>query len=84
MMVRRTRGGSYILRDTTNDIVTQGVPVSRLRLDLSPDSFEVDHVVDHRGTTGAREFLVRWKFFDASYDQWVTASDINTLECVTD
>ncbi|OBQ32496.1 MAG: hypothetical protein AN485_21335 [Anabaena sp. MDT14b] len=89
MVVRRTRGGSYILRDTTNDIVTQGVPVSQLRLvsyenNLSPDSFEVDHVVDHRGTTGAREYLIRWKGFDASYDQWVAASDVNTLECVTD
>jgi hypothetical protein len=88
MVARRTHGGSYILRDTTNEIVTQGVPVSQLRLvsyenNLSPDSFEVDHVVDHRGTTGAREYLIRWKGFDASYDQWVAASDVNTLECVT-
>ena len=32
MVARRTRGGSYFLRDTTNDIATQWVPVSQLRL----------------------------------------------------
>ena len=34
------------------------------------NEFEVDHIVDHRGPTTARQYLIRWKDFDDKYDTW--------------
>ncbi|OBQ33349.1 MAG: hypothetical protein AN485_18965 [Anabaena sp. MDT14b] len=89
MVVRRSRSGGYILKDTLNEELVQKVPASQLRLvsyegGLSPDSFEVDHIVSHRGSPGSREYLIRWKGFSAGDDSWVTEKDINSLGCVSE
>jgi hypothetical protein len=89
MVVHRFRGGPYTLRDTTNDLLCHKVPASQLRLvsyegALSPDSFEVDHIVDHKGDMSERSYLVRWKGFDPDDDSWVKHKDIQTLACIAE
>jgi transposase InsO family protein len=89
MVVRRSRGGAYVLRDTTRDELSQRVPASQLKLisyegNLSPDSFEVEKIVDHSGTADDRKYLVRWKNFSPQHDSWVDARDVLTLGCVTE
>ncbi len=77
MVTHRSRGGPYTLRDTTNDVLSHKVPASQLRLvsyegGLCPDSFEVDHIVDHRGDNADRSYLIRWKGFSEEDDSWVS------------
>ena len=89
IVVHRSRGGPYTLRDSTNDLLCHKVPASQLRLvsyegALSPDSFEVDHIVDHKGGVRDRSYLVRWKGFDPEDDSWVKHEDIQTLACIAD
>ncbi len=89
MVVRRSRGGAYALRDTTRDELSQRVPASQLKLisyegNLSPDSFEVEKIVDHSGTADDHKYLVRWKNFSPHHDSWVDARDVLTLGCVTE
>ena len=65
------------------------VPASQLRLisyegGLSPDSFEVDHIVDHKGEGNNLRYLIRWKGFDPEHDSWVSQGDVNTLACITE
>ena len=88
-MVQRSRSGTYILRDTTNDLLSNKVPASQLRLvsfegALSPDSFKVDHILDHKGEGGKRSYLVRWRGFDSSFDSWVSQGDVNSLACIAE
>ncbi len=52
MVILRSSSGGYMLRDTLKEELLHKVPASQLRLasyecTLSPDSFEVDHVVSH-------------------------------------
>ncbi len=77
MVVQRSQSGAYLLRDSTNDLLSHKVPASLLRLisyegALSPDSFEVDDFVAHRGPHEDRAYLIRWKGFAPEFDSWVT------------
>jgi hypothetical protein len=88
-VVRRNRGGSYLLKDATGCLLPGGTPIHQLRLisyenNISPDSFEVEKIVSHRGPTGNREYLIRWKRFSEADDSWVSAQSINSLECIVE
>ncbi|OBQ27869.1 MAG: hypothetical protein AN485_24265, partial [Anabaena sp. MDT14b] len=65
------------------------VPVNQLRLvslegNLSPDSFEVEKIIDHRGCPKSREYLVKWRNFSKEHNSWESASNFDTLGCVAD
>jgi hypothetical protein len=53
-IIRRTRGGPYLLRDSLNNQLIEKVPAARLKLISyegapSPDTFEVEAILDHKG-----------------------------------
>ncbi len=73
VVVQRSRSGTYLLRDTTIDLLANRVPASQIRLvsfegALSPDSFEIDHILGHKGDGDSRSYLVRLKGFDSEFD----------------
>jgi hypothetical protein len=89
VLVRRTTGGSYILRNTLNEELSHRVPINQLRLislegNLSPDSFEVERILEHRGPAGKREYLVKWRSFSKEHNTWEAETQFDTLRCVTD
>ncbi len=89
IVVRRTTGGSYILRNTLNEELSHRVPINQLRLvslegNLSPDSFEVEKILEHRGPAGKREYLVKWRNFSKEHNTWEAETQFDTLSCVTD
>ncbi len=89
VVIRRNRGGAYLLRDSTGDQLIDRIPVSQLRLisyegSLFPDSFEVETIVSHRGEPGKRKYLVRWKGFSPEHDTWQDEKDIETRRCVVE
>jgi hypothetical protein len=81
-IVQRSRNGGYLIKDTTSEVLTNQVPACQLRLvsyagqGMSPDSFEVEKVLAHRGKSGDRSYLIRWKGWDESHDSWVPQKDI--------
>lgn len=50
-----------------------------------PDGqFLVDKIMDHKGREGRRQFLIRWKGFDASHDTWEPEGNIHDVKCKGD
>ena len=89
-IVRRARNGAYVLRDLTGDLLDRHVPVDQLKVIKRSVSrrapvgevFEIDRVVNHRGTPGHYEYLVRWKGYDANDDTWEPEAGFLDTQCI--
>lgn len=44
--------------------------------------YEVERILRHRVVKGKKEFLVRWKYFDAGSDSWEPASNLQNARAV--
>jgi hypothetical protein len=38
--------------------------------------FEVERILEHRGSNSQREYLIRWKGYDSEHDSWQKAKDV--------
>lgn len=89
-VVRRTRAGTYVLKDQTGDILERHVPADKLKLvsskprtvDLDSSVYEVQQVLDHRGLAGHREYLVKWK--DYHQKTWEPETSFLDTQCIRD
>ena len=41
------------------------------------NEYEVDKIVDHKGSTTSRKFKIRWKGYDETWDTWESRSSIH-------
>ena len=75
-IIRRSRGGAYVLKDATGDLLDRHVPADQMkliarrrrRIDTNKPVFEVQSILDHRGAPGLYEYLVHWKGYDQPTD----------------
>jgi hypothetical protein len=85
-IIRRNRGGSYVLRGSDDTIYQR--PASTLKLvtrnpvmTLPTDHCEVDYIIDHRpknsNPTVDTEYLTKWKGSDVTMSSWVKSKDFN-------
>jgi hypothetical protein len=89
-IIRRARHGAYVLRDVTGDILDRHVPLDQMKIikrsinskSKSTESFEVDHIVSHRGEPGHYEYLVRWKNYTSDDDTWEPELNFHDVQCI--
>lgn len=82
-IIRRSRGGSYILRDMSGDMLDRRVPADQLKIlnrsvrkvDRDLPIHDIDYVVNHRGDPGKYEYLIKWKNYDESENTWEPAGN---------
>jgi hypothetical protein len=90
-VIRRSHNGTYVLRDATGDILDRHVPADQLKLirkkpqrvDISKQVFEVDKILQHRGTPGNFEYLIKWKHYPIADATWEPETSILDNQCVT-
>ena len=87
-----TKNGSYILVDKQNNLLSRDVPTSHIKLITPPsgkgvvselhneqdEHYEVQAIIQHRGTPGNYEYLIHWKGYDDPEDNtWEPSSHID-------
>jgi hypothetical protein len=82
-VMQKTNNGTYVLKDTTGALASRNYVPSELKSVSHDDNnniFEVEAILDHRGTPGRRQYKVRWKGYSSAHDQWVNAKDMNAQD----
>jgi hypothetical protein len=86
-VVRRTLYGPYLLRSDTGDVYDRRVPFDQMKILYSPtqvpedrkededNTYEVDHVVEHKEDNGVYKYKVKWKGYDEP--TWVSEDAFN-------
>ena len=95
-VVRKNRGNAYILRDHTGALMPRNYTSVELKL-ISQDeiielddegnelkSYEVQAILNHRGTPTKREYLVRWKNYSSEWDEWISQDQFNATDTLRD
>jgi hypothetical protein len=82
------RNGCYRLTDSTGLLLKKVFPAHKLDRIASPTDdgphYVVEKVCDHRGRSGKREYLVKWKGFPSSDNTWEPVSNFDSHECISE
>ena len=81
-VLRRNQGGAYQLLDTDGTLFPRNVSPSAMKLTrVNPiddeASYVVDKILSHKGPPTRREYLVKWKHFDSSFNSWIPAKNFD-------
>ncbi|CEP07644.1 hypothetical protein [Parasitella parasitica] len=79
-IVRKTKGGYYVLSDETGLLMDRDYTPSELKA-ISQDNilneddgnhiYEIEGILDHRGTGSNIEYKIRWKGYSQEEDSWL-------------
>jgi hypothetical protein len=88
-VVRRTIGGSYVLKDGTGAELGRKFAPSQLKLVLDDfeetDTYEVDKILDHRQEPGeGMMYLVSWKGYGVKDRTWEPQENFVERKCISD
>ena len=86
-IVRRQRGGNYLLR--ASDGAEYIRPPSSLKLVsqdviLPDEHYEVESILDHKKVDGDIHYLVSWKKYVCSHNSWVHHKDFSSPKLISD
>ena len=73
--------------------VTYNVPISHMKLESSlktgnlinsDDVYLVEEIVAHKGNTGNRKYLIKWKGYSSTENTWEPATNIFNEQLIMD
>jgi len=83
-VVRKTKGGSYVLEDNEGQLLPHNFPPSAIiSLSTLPtfeqSSYEVEVILNHQETKDGMRYLVRWKHHSPEHDSWEPEENFDDL-----
>ncbi|CEJ05438.1 hypothetical protein RMCBS344292_19379 [Rhizopus microsporus] len=85
-VVRKTTGGSYVLKDEEGILMSRNYSPVELKL-ISQEEivseaelYVIEAIIDHKGEPGNREYLVRWKNYTKEDDSWIPSENFTDPE----
>jgi hypothetical protein len=86
-VVKRTTGGSYVLKDATGEELGRNFAPSQLKLVLddydATETYVVEKILNHRqGPGGGMEYRVKWKGYKE--ETWEPQENFIERKCITD
>lgn len=87
-VIRKTQGGSYILKTPeTNELLPRNYTPSELKIvqvseEAIDDFYEVEKILAHRGPEGNREFLVKWSGYSEEHNSWESAGNFSSTATI--
>jgi hypothetical protein len=51
---------------------------------INEDTYEIEKVIDHRGTGLSTEFLIKWKNYSYEYNTWAKINKFDTIDCINE
>ena len=87
-VLRRTKGGSYLLKNNDGTefrrVANQLKLVSQdMELPVESEQVEIQKILDHRQVNGTNEFLVKWKNRPSNFNEWVKQTDFAQPAVIT-
>lgn len=76
-IIRKTKGGSYVLQNETGILMDRDYAPKELKVvnkdNIDDDeTYEIEGILEHRGTGKNTEYKIRWKGYSQEHDTWVT------------
>ncbi|SAM02503.1 hypothetical protein [Absidia glauca] len=75
-VVKKNKGGAYTLQQSNGELLPKAFPPSALK-SVSQDPilqeeerWEVESIINHKGSPGNYQYKVRWKGYDSDADTW--------------
>ena len=90
IVVRKTQGGTYVLKDETNELLHREYVPSELKVvsvdetEIEDELYEVEDIRDHRGNPGHREYLVKWAGYGERVNTWEPAESFTDTKPIND
>ncbi|KAG1437143.1 hypothetical protein G6F56_013247 [Rhizopus delemar] len=90
IVVRKTQGGTYVLKDETNELLHREYVPSELKVvsvdetEIEAELHEIEAIRDHRGNPGHREYLVKWAGYGERVNTWETADSFTEPKPIHD
>ncbi len=87
LVVRRNRGGAYIISTGNGQLFPRNVPAHHLK-PAGPDHRDMDEryvvqsIIGHRRVKSGMEFRVSWKGFSNKSDSWVPAKNFDSTDLI--
>ncbi|KAG2199290.1 hypothetical protein INT46_005790 [Mucor plumbeus] len=76
-VIRKTKGGSYVLQNETGVLMSRDYApkelkvVSKDNVEDDSETYEIEDILDHKGTGNNIEYKIRWKGYSHEHDSWL-------------
>ena len=84
-VVEQTTGGNYRLKYSTGEVVKETYPINKLKPFLEDEQIEnveIEKIIQKRTINNEPQYLVKWKNFDSSHNEWLAESKFDDMALI--